>query len=892
MARLRMVLGRLLQRLRRPALERQLDAELQAHLDMLADDYVAGGLSAAEARRAARLRLGGVDQTKEAVRDQQAFWFDAVWQELRHSVRSFRRSPGFTAVAIVTLALAIALTTSIFSLVEAVLLRDLPYREPDRLVALWATRPRNPCAADKQMDARVSGRIFVANSLLDVWRRGSTSFEDVAGFRDRSFTVATRSEPRRVSGAVTTASFFRVLGLRPLLGRAFAAGEDVPGRDEVVVLGHAFWRDAFGADRTIVGRSIRVDGRPHTVVGVLGPDARIPLQYGSRLPALYTPMSHEFAPGAPFSILLGVARLKPGVTRAAAQAELTSVMRRYSADTGRYRTSGVNVASLADEVVETAAGARSGLLTLFAAIACVLLMACVNVANLLLVRATGRHHELAVRMALGAGRWRIIRQMVIESLLLSTAAGAVGLLLAVWTVTTLVATMPAAMFPRIEEVRIDGAVLAFAVAASLVAGLLASIAPAWYATGRDCGSWLPDWLRHHQGQATTAGARLLRRGLVTLDIGLATVLLVGAGLLGRTYVGLADVDLGVRPDHALTFRLAPSAERHPTAAARLALAEAVLTRLRGIPGVTAAGAAESVPILSWLPEVRIAIGPGPADERARDVGVNRVSPGFFEAAGVPIEAGRAFDRDAASAPAAVVSRSVARRQAAAAGADVVGQFLRIDEKSYPVVGAVGDVRYRGPERGPADVVYLPFASSTANELSFVVRTAGPPEDALPAVRAAVHASDPDLPVDDLQTMEALRADVVAPQRFRFALIGLFAGMALLLAVIGLYGVIVQSVSERTREIGVRVALGAARGRIISMVLGEALLLAGLGLAIGIPAALAATRVLSSVLVGVTTFDRFSYAVVAAGLLAVAALAAFLPARRASAIDPVRALRAE
>ncbi|HEX7487094.1 MAG TPA: ABC transporter permease, partial [Vicinamibacterales bacterium] len=621
MARLRMVLGRLLQRLRRRTFEREFDEELQAHFDMLADDYVARGLPPDEARRAARLRLGGVDQTKEAVRDQRAVWFDAVWQELRHSVRSVRRSPGFTAVAIITLGLAVALTTSIFSLVEAVLLRDLPYRDPARLVALWNTRAQNPGAEDKQVEARAASRIFVANTLLDVWRRNSRSFEDVAGFRDRLFTVATRSEPRRVSGAVTTASFFRVLGLKPLVGRVFADGEDIPGRDEVVVLGHAFWRDAFGADPAIVGRSIRLDGRPHTVIGVLGPEARIPLQYTFQQPALYTPMSHDFAPGAPFSILLGVARLKPGVTRAAAQSELTSVMRRFSAETGRYRSFGVNVASLADEVVETAAGTRSGLLTLLAAIACVLLMACVNVANLLLVRATGRHHELAVRMALGAGRWRLIRQMVIESVLLSAGAGAVGLLLAVWTVTALLAAMPATLFPRIEEVRIDGAVLAFAVAASLVSGVLASIAPAWYATGRDRRDWLPDWLRHHQGQATGGrGARLLRRGLVALDVGLATVLLVGAGLLGRTYVGLVDVDLGVRPDHALTFRLSPSAERHQTAAARVALAEDLLTRLRAIEGVTAAGAAESLPIMSWLSEARVTLGPGPEDERAPSLG--------------------------------------------------------------------------------------------------------------------------------------------------------------------------------------------------------------------------------------------------------------------------------
>jgi putative ABC transport system permease protein len=893
MARHRMVLGRLLHRLRRPMFERQIGEEIETHVDMLTDDYVARGLSPDAARRAARLRLGGVEQTMEAVRDQRAMWLDRAGQEVRHALRSFRRSPGFTAIAVLTLGLAVALTTSIFSLVDAVLLRDLPYRDPERLVALWATRPQDPSARDQQMEARVARRIFVANTLLDVWRRGSTSFEEVGGFRDRSFTVATRTEPQQVNGAVTTTSFFRVLGLRPLLGRVFVDGEDVPGRDEVVVLGHTFWRDAFGADPTILGRSIRVDGRPHTVIGVLGPEVRLPLQYTLQQPSLYTPMSHEFAPGAPFSVLLGIARLKPGVSRTGAQAELTSVMSDFSTSTGRYRRSGVNVASLADEVVETAAGTRRGLLTLFGAIGCVLLMACANVANLLLVRAVGRHHELSVRMALGAGRWRLVRQMVIESLLLSTAAGALGLLLTDWTLTALVAAMPATLFPRIEEVRIDAAVLAFAVGVAVVAGLLASVAPGWYATGRGRGACLPDWL-HNDGHGTSGrGARLVRRALVTIDVALATVLLVGAGLLGRTYLGLRSTDLGVQSDHAITFRLSPAAEKYQAGAARLTLAEDILARLRTVNGVTAAGAVESLPIMSFLSEARVTIGADPSAEPAPVVSVNRATAGFFEAAGIPIVLGRAFEPSGTAESVALVNRSMAGRLPnGGTGASVVGEFLSVANASYRICGVVGDVKYRGPEGRVADVVYLPLASSPPNRLSVVVRTTGPPEGALRAVSAAVHSSDPDLPVEALQTMEDLRAAVLAPQRFRFAVIGLFAGVAMLLAVIGLYGVIAQSVSERTREIGVRLALGAVPGRIVRLVLREALLLAGLGVALGTLAATGAARVLTTVLVGVGTFDRVSYSIVAAALVAVAALAGYLPARRASAIDPVRALRVE
>jgi predicted permease len=816
--------------------------------------------------------------------------------ELRLALRSLLRVPVFTAAVVVTIALGVGATTAVFSVVYGVLYRPLPYPQADRLVALWGTRPRNPNAPDQSVEAAAAGRIFVANTLLDVWRRDARAFEDIAGFRDRRFTITGSGDPVRVEGEVTTASFFNVLGLRPLVGRVFGPGEDQPGRDEVVVLGHAFWTDHFGGDRDIIGRTVRVDGRPHTVVGVLGADARLPLQYTTRQPAFYTPMSHEFTPDAPFSVLLAVARLKPGMTPAVAQAEMTAVMRHHTETTGWYRGRGVSVMPLSGEVVETASGTRAGLLILLAATGCVLLIGCVNVANLLLVRAATRSRELALRRALGAGRWRVIRQMMVESFILSTSGGLAGLLLAAWCTDLLVALMPLDLFPRIEEVHVDATVLAFGLAASLVVGLLAGLAPAWHAIGRDRRGALADALKDSQrAGAGGRGTRLLRRGLVTLEVVLAMVLLVGAGLLARTYVGLMEVDLGIRPERTLTFQLAPLPARYAKGDQRAALAADTLARLRAIGGVQAAGLVESLPIRSWVAEARVAVDGRPLDEHAPTVSVNRASDGFFEAAGVSLVSGALFGpRDTAS-DIAVVNHAFVRRfwpNASASAADVAGRTVRVRDTTYRIAGVVGDVKYRGPEGRSSELVYLPFSTSSSGRFAVILRTTGDPAAAMPEVRTAMRGVDPDLPLEQVQTLEQVLAETVAPQRFRLAVVGGFAGLALALAMVGLYGVIAQSVAQRTQEIGIRLALGAGQARIVRMVLKEGLLLSGLGVAGGIVVSLGATRVLSSFLFGVTPTDRATSTAVALALLAVAAAASLVPARRASAIEPVVALRNE
>ncbi|HSK08870.1 MAG TPA: ADOP family duplicated permease [Vicinamibacterales bacterium] len=815
--------------------------------------------------------------------------------ELLLAFRSLVRFPFFTAAVILTLAFGVGATTTMFSVVYGVLYRPLPYPDAERLVALWVTRAPDPGIPDQTVETRVASRIFVANTLLDTWRREAGAFEGIAGFRGRRFTVAGRRDAARVDGAVTTASFFSVLGLHAVMGRVFQPGEDRPGHDEVVVIGHAFWREYFGGDPNVVGQTLRVDGSPHTVIGVLGADARLPLQYAHRQPALYTPMSHEFTKTAPFSILLCVARLRPGRTVASAQAEMTGVMRHLTATTGRYSGRGVNVAPLASEVVETSNGTRAGLLILLAGTLCVLLIACANVANLLLVRAAARHRELAIRTALGAGRWQVMRPMLLESLLMSGIGGLAGLLLAVWGTRAIVALMPADLFPRIEEVRVDAAVLAFGETAALLAGLLAALAPAFYAIVRARQGRLAE--EFNGGQRALAGgrgSRLIRRGLVTVEVALAAVLLVGAGLLGRTYVALLDADLGLTPERALTFALEPLATKYPNAADRVSLVENVLSRLGGISHIQEAGAVESLPVMSFLPEVQVAAGQQVGDASV-PAALNRASPGFFEASGVRLREGRLFERRDGTDRVAILDLSLARRLlpgGAASTTAAIGQTIEVEDTAYRVVGVVDDAKYRDRPGKTSDVVYLPFASSSADRFSIVVRTPGEPTAALPAIRAVVRLVDADIPMEAIQTLEEVRDTAIGPQRFRVALVGAFAGLALLLATLGLYGVVAQSVSQRTQELGIRLALGARRGRLLARVVLEGVVLAGGGVVMGVLVSGGAARVLENVLFGVTPLDGTTYGAVALTLVFVAAAASLLAARHAASIDPVQALRKE
>ncbi len=831
--------------------------------------------------------------------------------DLRLAIRTFARAPVFAATIILTVALGVGATTAVFSVIDGVLYRPLPYPDPDRLVAVWKTVPRNPNARDAEIDAFISVRAFVSDGLLRSWQREARCFESIGGYAPERFAVTAGGEAQDVEGALVTSGLFKALGARPLLGRLFHPEDDPPAQTNVVVLGYGYWKERFGGDPNVVGKVFRVDGAPHVVVGVLPGDFHLVIQFGTRDPALYAPMGHQYKPGLAFAIMPGtVARLKRGITPAAAQAEMTAVMRHLAATDRYMRGNGAFVVPLHGEAVETSEGTGHGLLILLAATICVLLIACANVANLLLVRASTRHRELAVRAAMGAGRWRIIRQMIVESLVLSVAGGLLGLLFAAWGTDVLLTLMPANFFPRREDVRVDAHVLVFGLAVSIAAGVLAGLAPAWYALGRDRRGTLADAIKDgHRSGGGGRGARFVRRALVAAEVVVAMVLLVGAGLLARTYVGVLAVDLGVRPERLLTFHLSFASPRYSAAEARTAFVDDLLARFRSTSGVQAAGASSCLPLYSWLSaSTPVGVDGHPVDDRAPTVSTNAVTDGFFETAGVSLAAGRFFRAEDMHADVAIVNRTLARQLwpgRADDPAGALGRTLTIPRQkgirvgprpeaagAYRIVGVVGDVKYAGPKGRTDPMVYVPFASNPTDLVGIEVRTAGDPMMLAPAARSLVRSLDADMTLQNVQSAEDVLATTVAPPRFRAVVIGTFALLALVLAIVGLYGVVAQSVVQRTQEIGIRLALGASQRRIARMVLTEAVALTTVGVIAGVVISLGASRVLSSFLFGVTPADATTYALVAFALIAVAVVACLMPARRASAINPIVALRNE
>jgi predicted permease len=769
--------------------------------------------------------------------------------ELRQAIRTLGRAPAFTLTAVLTIALGIAASTAVFSVVYAVLYRPLPYPDADRLVAVWQTRPANP-QSNFEHEAFLADHAFISDSLLRSWQENAHCFEDIGGYSWQRFSVLAGGEVERVEGIVASSSFLKVLGVRPLYGRLMRPEDD--RQDDVAVLGHAFWKQQFAGDPNVVGRTIVVDGSPHAVIGVLPANFHMAVQFGGSSPALLTPLAHQYTPQAPFAIMPGaVARLRRNVSVGAAQAEMTAVMLHLAETRPSLRGRGVSVVPLSGQAVETAPGTRQGLLILLAATGCILLIACVNVTNLLLVRATTRQRDLGVRMALGAGRLKIIGQGVSESLLLALGGGALGLLTAAWATSLLVALVPKDMFPRIDEVRLDWHVLAFGTAASAVAGLLAGSARVWYILSQDRRGTLADALRDgYRSGRGGRGARVSQRALVVAEVALAMVLLVGSALLARTYFGLVSTDLGIRPAGVLTFHVTLGPSKYPNDQSRASFVDEVLTRLRHVAGVQSAGAGTSLPLGSWMSEsTTVRVGGTAGGARDLRVAVNPVTDGFFETAGIALESGRLFEAaDQRRRDAAIVNRSFVRAvwpNASSHGTEAIGHAIRLGERVYTIVGVVGDVKYEGPAGHSHELVYVPFAASTTEFVSFLVHSGSDTVGLIADARGAVQATDADMAIDSPSSLEQIMATLVAPPRFRFAAISAFGLVALALAFVGLYGVIAQSVAARTQEIGVRLALGAGRQRIIGMVLREGLALAVVGVALGVGASLALARACSA-----------------------------------------------
>jgi len=865
--------------------EREGDSELAFHLEMRVRELVEQGMTLDDAHAAALERFGDIDRITEACRDlgrrrnedmRRAQWLAELRDDLRYAVRGLRSNPGFTAVAVLTLAMGIGASTTIFSVANAVLLRPFPYNEPDRIVRLYETNPTTETFS------------ISAPNYLD-WKQRVRGLSQLAAFTGQNVSLLGDGDPEEIGLMAATPSLFPLLGVRPLLGRVFGEDEAKPGAAaRVVVLSNAVWQTRFGADPQVVGRTLNVSGTSYEVIGVMPPEFVFP---GN--PALWEPLAPsmtvsygETPRGDRRLAVLG--RLAPNVTLARARDEMRSVARdlaRQYPETNREW--GANVTSLEDWLIGDEL--RTRVQVLLVAVGLLLLMGCVNVANLLLARATARQREMSVRAALGAGRGRIVRQLLTESLVLAAIGAALGVALTIVAVPILRDVGETAI-PRLDELAVDWRVVAFGIVASVVTGILFGIAPALQASRAD----LYDVLRSG-GRVAAAGR--LRSILIVTSVAMALVLLVGAGLVGRSFERLMRVDYGFRAEGVFTASVTLPVERYRQRAKLAAFYAEAARRLATAPGIRAVGFTNIAPFSGGSTAIRFTVvGSQPARvDEYLSANWRLVTPGYFAAIGVALKKGRLIaESDGEQAPRVVViTETMARR--IWPGVDPVGQEIKLGGNTGPtwtVVGIVGDIRDQLLQQEPEPMMYLSFQQVAWQTMWLIVRGTGDPLALAPVVRREIHAIDPLMPVANEQPLARLVSQIAAQPRFTTLIFGLFASAAFVLAVVGVYGIVAYGVTQRTREFGVRLALGATPSRIVRGVVRHGLALAGFGVAIGLWAAYALSRFMRGILYGVTPTDAVTYLAVAALLVGCAAAASILPARWAARLDPVRALRDE
>ena len=816
---------------------------------------------------------------------------DTLLQDIRYSARKLLRTPGFTVVAVATLALAIGATTAVFSLVNGILLQPLPYAAPHELVRVGSTRT-GPDGGEQP----------VSMSRMDFldYEAQSTSFEGMAAINTTTLNLSGEgADPLRLDAARVTVNFFDVLGVPLQRGRGFAKGEDAPGTGRVVVLSDAIWRSRFGADPGLVGREITLNGARHTVVGIAPPDLTYPGRREAWVPL--APEPWELDPenrGAHY--LSGVGRLKPGVAPEAARRELATIAERLEA---QYPESNTNFGGTAIPLQEWIVGdVRPALYAMLGAVGFVLLIACSNVANLLLVRASSRETELAVRTALGAKRGRLVRQLVTESVMLSVAGAVLGSAIALWVVDAVVALGPEGL-PRLAEVRVDARVLGATALLALLTGVGFGLIPALHAARSETGQMLRESGRGTSHRKATNRTRSL---LVVTEFALAVVLLVGAGLLIRSFAALVRVDPGFRAENVVTATVSLPGGKYTYDRHQRAFADAVLERMERLPGAQSVALGFGRPLQqnNFRTTFDVEGRPPNPPERRTPVEVRPTTPDFFRTLGIPLVRGRLYTRDDRNGapPVVVVNEEFVRRYFA--GEDPIGKRIvlgwgrdtaEVGESvtvGGEIVGIVGDVKQFGLDEETFPTAFLAFHQTPLSDVSIMVRSTAAPAAVQRAMRGQIKEIDPDLPVFDVMTMTDALAESVAQPRFYMMLLAGFAGVALLLAALGIYGVISYTVSQRTRELGIRIALGASRQKVVGLVLGRGMVLTVVGVAAGLVAAYWLTRVLASLLFGVEALDAPTYATVAVVLVAVSALASWLPARRAAHVDPVIAMRAE
>lgn len=797
---------------------------------------------------------------------------------MRHALRQLAKSPGFTTVALLTLALGIGANTAIFSVIKSVLLRPFPYPDPGQLVLLWEDQPHFERASIAWPD------------LLD-WQRDNTAFSGIAGFRRDNYAFTGRGEPEMLRGARVSASFFDVIGLPPQLGRAFTGEEDRLGAPALVVLGHGLWQRRFAGSADVLGQAITLDGESYTVIGVLPPDFSAPpraeflTQLGrtSDTPGWNDRSNH---PG-----ILAYGRLKPGVTCERGIADLRRISGRIAKD---FPDTSTGVVAGGQPLFENAVGGyRAGLGVLLAAVGVVLLIACANLANLLLARSTAREQEFAVRVALGASRARIVRQLLVESLVLALAGAGLGVLLAAWARSGIVALSPASV-PRFQQIEIDGSVLAATAALAVVTALIFGLWPAWKAAQPDLRASLAHGSR---GGAEGPATSRARETLIVAEIALTLVLLVGAGLLLRSFARMQAADLGFNAQSVLSVRLALPEKSYADATKRARFNERVLERVAALPGVARVDLANHSPLdTGWQTSWHVPGNPPWPAGHAPLAEMNVISDGYFRTLDIPLLRGRAFGPEdkPETTPVAIIDQAFAER--AFPGVDPVGKPLRLgapDAKPATIVGVVPTLKLYGyatePKLGQA---YLSARQNAPDTYMLLIRAERDAASLPAAVRRAVAEVDPQQPIWDVRTLESRIDNTFSTPRLYTYLLAIFAGLALLLAAVGLYGVLAYQVSRRTREFGIRIALGAAAAEVMALVLRRGLRLLAIGAALGILGALAIGQVLGSLLYQTRAFDPFVIGLVTGLLALVALLACWLPARRATKVDPMIALRAE
>ncbi|HEX5706696.1 MAG TPA: ABC transporter permease [Pyrinomonadaceae bacterium] len=810
---------------------------------------------------------------------------NTLWQDVRYAARVLWKSPGFTLVAVVALALGIGANTAIFSVVHALMLRALPFADSERLVMMWEfNRPRE----QRQ-------NVVAPANFLD-WREQANTFEGMAAFVDGNVNLTGDADPVEIPSQYVTPNLFPLLGVEPLLGRGLTDEDATPDAENVVLLSYATWQSRFGGDPSVVGKTMTLNSEPATIIGVMPADFHWFIKKSSNTgkpPEVWGPIGFtEQSRVRRGRFLTVVARIRPGITREQAQAEMDALAARYEQDYPDFNKGwGVELVPLREQFTGEIGRA---LWVLLGAVGFLLLIACANVANLLLARAASRRREIAIRTAVGASRWRIVRQLLTESVLLAVVGGGLGLLLAWWGVEVLVALSPRNL-ADFKDVSLNLPVLLFTFGVSILTGIIFGLAPAFESTRLNTNEALKEG---GKGMTGGRGSRRLRGAFVVAEVALALMLLVGAGLMARSFMRLQSVDPGFRAENVLTMRLTLPASKYREEPKRTAFYKEAVARIGALPGVESAGAVTYLPFSGPGSATRFTVvdRPPPPPEQSMTTDVRLSDANYFRTMGIPLLRGRNFNESEQTEARRVVliSESLARKYFP--GEDPLGKSLVINMRATPtpteIIGIVGDVRHTSLDAEVRPTVYWPHPELPLTVMTVVARTKGDPLALASAAQREVQAIDPQQPVADVRTMEQWLAQSTERARFSALLLVVFSCIALMLAAVGTYGVMNYSVTQRTHEIGVRMALGARGRDVLRMVVGGGMLLTLIGVVLGLGAAFALTRVLESLLYGVTATDPATFGAVAALLLVIGFLACYVPARRAARVDPMVALRYE